>query len=570
VKLEKSPMELLILLVEKRGQLVTREEIVQRLWGQDVFVDTRNGINTAIHKLRSALRDDSEQPRILETVVGKGYRLIAATLGKSVSRANGRDQKPRSSEGDLRGQPRATSRLKIIDSIAVLPLINLTGMDENEYFADGLTELIIESLSQLPHVRVMARSTVFRYKGSQIDPLTAGSELQVRAVIAGQVRKRGDLINLGLELVDVRDGSQLWSCRYDRNCSNIFDMQDQIAGDIAEELRLQLTKDDKRPFGKAHTRNKDAYQGYLMGRFHLARRTELSLKKSLECFQMAIELDPEYSQAHAGLTEAYLSAEYCSLVPPSIAFPEAKKSIEQAVELDESSAEAYTALGIVRSFHEYDPHHGERAFIRALELSPKCSNAWHRYGVPHLTSLRRFGEAETALRRALEIDPFSPLINAHLGLVLTYRKQFSAAEKQFFKALEMDPDFAETHSFIGQMYWWSGQTKEAEDYLHKGLDLSVGNLRMRCVLAGIYAATGREVQARNELNDLLRRADARYVSPVFLSLIYLGFGDNEKAWQMLETAYRERNPVLPVLNAWPSCDHLRSDPRFQKLFKAFL
>lgn len=570
VKLEKNPMELLILLVENPGRLVTRDQIIDRLWGEDVFVDTRHGINTAVHKLRSALRDDSEEPRILETVVGKGYRLVAGVAQKRSEGNGSSGTLPRFEAGGpthRKSKPRANS----IGSIAVLPLINVTGFEESEYLVDGLTELIIGSLSRLPRIRVMARSTVFRYKRKDIDVQTAGWELGVGAVMVGRLLlKRGDLVSLSLELVDVEDGSQLWSCRYDRNLSNIFDMQDQIAGDVSEQLRLRLSSSERKHLEKGHTHDKDAYQLYLMGRFHLARRTEVSMKKSLECFQMAVQRDPTYPEAHAGLTEAYLSAEYCSLIPPGVAFPEAKRAIERAVQLDESSPEAHTALAIVRSFHEWDTEAGEKEFLRAIKLNPNCANVWHRYGVPHLTSLRRFGEAEAALRRALEIAPLSLLLNAHFGLALSYAGQFKAAEQQFLKTLEMDPNFPETHSFLGEMYWWCGQTNKARDHIQKGISLSAGNVRMRCILAGINAGSGRENQAHEELDDLLCLARTRYVSPVFLSVVYLGFGDIEKTFEMLEAGFQERSPVLPVLNAWPSFDSLRDDPRFQRLFEAFL
>jgi TolB-like protein/Flp pilus assembly protein TadD len=569
VKLEKHPLELLILLVENQGRLVTREQIGQRLWGDDVYVDTRHGINTAVHKLRNALRDDSEQPRILETVVGKGYKLIIEVVPRTSNgnRSNGKRQR---FEPSRTTHPKSKAQSNTIDSLAVLPLINVTGIAESEYFADGLTELIIRRLSRLPSVRVMARTTVFRYKGKEMDVQTVGTDLNVSAVIVGQMLKQGSQISLSVELVDVEDGSQLWSCRYERDLSNFFDVQNEIAEDISEQLRLHLTGSERKYLQKQGTHDQNAYQLYLTGRFHLARRTEVSLEKSLECFQMAVHRDPAFSLAYAGLTEAYLSAEYCSLISPRIAFPEAKKNIEKAVQLDPSSPEAQTALAIVRSFHEWDTEAGETALLNAIRLNPNYSNAWHRYGVPHLSSLRRFDEAEAALRKALEIDPFSLLINAHLGLVLSYGKHFAAAEEQFLKTLEMDPNFPDTHSFLGEMYWWSGQSEKATEHIQRGISLSGGNVRMRCILAGIKAAHGSEKEARAELDGLLSLAQTRYVSPVFLSLVHLGLGDIDKTFELLEIGFQERSPVLPVLNAWPSFDSFRDDRRFKQLFRAFL
>lgn len=563
IKLERNPMELLILLAQNQGRLVTREEIIQRLWGDSVFVDTRHGINTAVHKLRTGLKDDAERPKILETVFGKGYRLVSQ--GTSETPPLTRDVRY---EGGT--STNAVGCAGLIDSLAILPLVNITGLEETEYFADGLTELIIGSLSQLLQIRVMACSTVFRYKGRDIDPCAAGRELNVRVVMVGRLLKHDDCVKLHVELVNVEDGAQVWNVTYDRNLSNMFDMQNQIAADISEKLRVHLTVDQKTRLAKTDTQDGQAYQRYLMGRFHLARRTEASLQRSIVCFQQAVDQDPSYSLAHAGLAEAYLSAEYCSWLPPAIALAKEETAVQKAIELDDSSCEAHTALAIIQTFHHWDTRAGEKEFLHALELNPNCSNAWHRYGVPYLTSVRRFDEAEVALKRALEMDPLSLLVNAHVGLVLTYQRRFRQAEQQFFKTLEMDPNFPEAHSFMGLMYWWSDKLEEACDHVRQSIALSDGNLRMRCVLAGLRARLGQQAEAQAELKTFLHMAEERYVSPVLLSLVYLGLGRTEEAFHELEKAARERSPLLPVLNAWPTLDGLNSNSRFKKLLLPFL
>jgi serine/threonine protein kinase/tetratricopeptide (TPR) repeat protein len=455
-------------------------------------------------------------------------------------------------------------RSKAIDSLAVLPLVNGTGLEETEYFSDGVTESIIGSLSQLPRMRVMARSTVFRYKGREIDPQAAGRELRVRAVIAGRLLKRGDLVTLGLELVDVEDGAQLWSGYYNRKMADIFAMQDEIAAEIIDKLRVQLSGEQRKRLTKPHTRNTEAYQLYMKGRFHWARRTEESIKKSLECFQQAVACDPQYALAYTGIAEAYLMALSFSMIAPSIGLPKARAAAAKALELDESLGEAHAVLANVRLIFDWDVEAGEKGFRRARELNPNDSAMSYRYSIS-LLHMGKFEDAEAAASQALEIDPFSLVANTTLGIVLMAARRYEAAAKQLRKTLEMDPNYPYTYYWFSMTQWISGKHEEAIALLQKGLILASGDVRMRSLLAAYEAFAGHKEEALAQLEDLLRVAEQRYVSPVHLSQVYFGLGDFDTMFDLMEKGLREQDPALRGFLRLQFFDVLRSHPRFQDL-----
>jgi serine/threonine protein kinase/Flp pilus assembly protein TadD len=456
-------------------------------------------------------------------------------------------------------------RSKTIDSLAVLPLVNGTGLEETEYFSDGVTESIIGSLSQLPRVRVMARSTVFRYKGKEIDPQMVGRKLKVRAVIAGRLLKRGHLVTLGLEMVDVEDGAQLWSAYYNCNLADIFDVQDQIATEVCDKLRVRLTGDQRKRLTKRHTQSTEAYQLYMQGRFYWARRTEESIKKSLECFQLAVERDPGYALAYTGIAEAYLTGLTRSMIAPGIGLPKVRAAVAKALELDESSGEAHAEFGYIRLSYDWDTEANEKEFRRAIKLNPNDSTTLRYYGTS-LLLLGRFDEAEAAMRRALEIDPFSLIMNTSLGVALMYGRRYEAAAEQLRKTLEMDPNFPDVHSWLAYIEWHSGKRDEAIISLQKGLILSGGDVRMRCVLAGFRALMGAKEEALAQLQELLTLAKQRYVSPVHLSQVYFGLGDFDTMFDLLEKGFEEQDPSLRLLLRLPAVLEMwDSHPRLQDL-----
>jgi serine/threonine protein kinase/Tfp pilus assembly protein PilF len=455
-------------------------------------------------------------------------------------------------------------RSKAIDSLAVLPLVNGTGLEETEYFSDGVTESIIGSLSQLPRMRVMARSTVFRYKGKEIDPQIVGRELNVRAVIVGRLLKRGDLVTLGLELVDVGDGAQLWSAYYNRDLADIFDVQERIATEISDKLRMRLTGDQRKRLVKRHTKDPEAYQLYMKGLFHRARRTEESIKKGLECFQLAVDRDPGYALAYAGIADLHLTAIGSSVTAPNIGFPKASGAAAKALELDESLSQAHAALAYIRLIYDWDAEAGEKGFRRAMELSPNDSTTVFRYGLS-LFHRGRFEEAEATIRQALEMDPFSLTTNTILGAVLRSRRRYEAAVEQLRKTMDLDPNFPDTYFWFAITQRDSGKHEEAIALIQKGLNLTGDDVRMRCLLAACKAHDGHKEEALAQLQQLLRLAEQRYVSPVFLSTVYLRLGDFDTMFDLLEKGFQERFPSLRMVLCGPSFDVLRTHPRFQDL-----
>jgi TolB-like protein len=550
VRLQEQPFQVLTVLLQHPGEIVSREELRHRLWHSDTFVDFDNSLNTAINKIREALEDSAEDPHFVETLPRRGYRFIAPISGRRVEKV--RTLKTRS---------------KTIDSLAILPLVNATGLEETDYFSDGITESIIGSLAQLPRMRVIARSTVFRYKGKEIDPQTVGRELNVRAVVAGRLLKHGDLVSLRMELVNVEDGAQLWSASHNRSLADIFVMQDEIATEISDKLRVRLTDNQKKRLTKRHTQNTDAYQLYLMGRFHLIRRTEESFRRSLEYFQQAVEQDPDYAIAYAGLADAYLIGQYYSYISPAFGLPKAKDAVGKAIDLDEHLAEVHTTLGSIRSLQDWDAQAGEKEFRRGIELNPNYPTAFSWYAINHLWPLGRLAEAETALQRALEVDPFSLIINTQLGWIFGAMGKDDVAAKQYRKILEMDPNFAQAHFSLGMTCWHSGRVEEGLDYVQHATALSKGDVLMRCYLVFLKAVSGRKKEASRELEELLRVRESHYISPTLLSVAYLGLGDFDTAIDLLGMALEERNLHLRLFNRSHVFDALRPDPRFQDLLR---
>ena len=455
-------------------------------------------------------------------------------------------------------------RSKVIDSLAVLPLVNGTGLEETEYFSDGITESIIGSLSQLPRMRVMARSTVFRYKGKELDPQTAGRELKVRAVIVGRLLKRGENVTLGLELVDVEDGAQLWSAYFNRKLADIFQVQEQIATEISNKLRVRLTGDQRKRLTKRQTQNTEAYQLYMKGRFHWARRTDESLMKSLECFQLAVERDPSYALAYAGIADVLITALNYSVIAPSVGLPKAREAVAKALELDEFLADAHAILGVIRVIYEWDAEAGEKEFQRAIELNPNDSNTLRYYGLAMIHQ-GRCGEAEARVRQALEFDPLSPLMNTVLGAFLSFGRQYEAAAEQLRKTLEMDPNFPDAYYWFAMIGLNSGKYDEALIHIQKALTLSGGDVRMRCTSAALEALAGHKEEALTQLQRLLRLAELRYVSPVYLSMVYFGLGDLDSMCEFLEKGFQEQDPSLRPAFSSPFFDVLHSNQCFQDL-----
>lgn len=453
-------------------------------------------------------------------------------------------------------RPGARKRRKAIDSLAVLPFINAGGDSSMEYLSDGITETIINNLSQLPKLRVMARSTVFRYKGKEIDPQRIGAELGVRAILAGRMVLHGDRFSLQTELVDMEDGSQLWGEHYRRKFSDVFETEEQIAREISQQLRLKLSGEEKKRLTKRHTKNTDAYELYLKGRLQWSKRTADGLRKAIEYFRQATASDPDYALAYAGLSDCYNLMSAYGMMAPRECMPLAEDSALRALNIDPALAEGHEALAHAKMLFDWDWVGTEAGFKRAIELNPNYATAHQRYAI-FLLAQGRMDQAEAEMKRAHELDPLSLIINTDVGLVFYFQSKIDSAMEYFRKALELDPQFAVAHYVIGLAYQGQGKYKEAIEAFEKGIKFS-GDRTVISAKGHILAISGEHEEARQILAELNEISKERYVSPYRFALIHEALGERDRAFGYLEQAYQERS-------VWLIHVHLRVDPRFKPL-----
>ena len=459
---------------------------------------------------------------------------------------------------------RAGSSESTIDSIAVLPFVNQNHDPETEYLSDGLTESIINSLAQLPNVRVIARSSVFRYKGKETDPIAFGKDLGVRAVLAGRIMQRGEELTVSVELVDVRDNKQLWGEQYKRKMSDLLAMQHDIAQEISSNLRMKISGEVQNRVTKHYTENSEAYQLYLKGRYFWNKRTGEDLKKSIDYFNQAIELDPNYALAYAGLADAYVLFSGYSVSTPQDSYPKAKAAARRALDLDETLAEAHAALGLELFAYEWKAAESSREFRRAIELNPNYATAHHWYGNQNLLYTGRFDEAIAEMKRAQELDPLSLIVNADLGDTYFYARQYDKAIEQLRKTIEMDQSFYYAHYELGMAYEMKGSYAEAITEYQKARQLN-NDPRVLALLAHAYASSGRRDEALRILDQLKEIEKQQYVAAYNFVIVYAGLGDHDQAFQWLEKSYQDHASRMTILQVDPFLDPLRSDPRFADL-----
>src|SRR6266404_444548 len=452
-----------------------------------------------------------------------------------------------------------------IDSIAVLPFENRGADPDTEYLSEGLAESLIYRLSQLPDLKVSPTSVVFRYKGKQVDAATAGNEMGVSAVLLGRITQRGDSLTISAELVDVRNNRLVWGEQYDRKMSDLLATQREIAREIVEKLRLKVSGEDK-ALAKHYTESNEAYQLYLKGRFYWNKRTPEALTKSIQYFTKAIEQDPGFALAYAGLADSYVVP--ASLLPPREGMPKAKAAAMRALELDETLAEAHTSLGRVLAAYEWNWTSAEKEFKRAIDLNPHYATAHQWYG-GCLEATGRSNEAIAERKRAQELDPLSLVINFELGVGFYYAHNYDQAIEQFHKTLELDQNFPAAHVFLPAAYEQKGKYEEAIAQFKKGIPLRGGSewSFTKGGLGHLYAILGKKSEALTLVHELKQLAAQEYVPPTSIALVYAGLGEKDEAFAWLEKAYEERSFQLQWLNVEPRWDSLRSDPRFANLMR---
>jgi serine/threonine-protein kinase len=449
-----------------------------------------------------------------------------------------------------------------IGSIAVFPFANASGDQNTEYLSDGITESLINNFSQLSQLRVIARTTMFRYKGKDVDPVEAARTLGVAAALTGRVLQQGDTLVVQADLLNVADGSQLWGDRFDRKRTDVLAIQEEIASQIADRLRWRLTGDEQALITKRYTASTEAYDLYLKGRYFYGKATEDDLTRSLDYFQRAVNVDPQYALAYAGMANAYSRlGGVLGFRPPRETLPRARELAEKALSLDPRLADAHTALAGYLLMYEWKWAEAEQEIKRSLALNPNDGLLHQQYGSLYQT-LGRLDEAIAERKLAQRLDPLSPFATANVGYPYYYARRYDEAIQNFRLALELDPDYSWSHLWIGQAYVQKGMYREALDRIDQAIRLSGGDTRAVATLGHAYGAAGRPDDARKVLGQLEAIAAQKYVSPYFMALVHIGLKDDDRALAFLDAAFEERHPYLALLNVEPVFDRVRSHPRF--------
>ena len=460
-----------------------------------------------------------------------------------------------------------------ISSIAVLPFVNESGNAEIEYLSDGMTETLINNLSQIPNLSVKARSSVFRYKGKEVDPQKIANDLKVQAILTGRVMQRGDSLTLNLEMVDVQTGDQIWGEQYSRKLTDLVTLQSDIARDVSNKLRARLSGVDERKVTKSYTANPEAYQLYLQGRYFWNKRNEADIRKSLDYFQEAIDKDPTYALAYAGLADAYTVLPSYSNDTGLDAYPRSRAAALKALELDESLAEPHATLGTVLFEYDWNFAEAEKEFKRAIELKPSYATAHHWYA-EYLLAMGRNDEALAEIKRAQAEDPLSLIINGIVGIVHSVRGEHEQAVAQIKKTIELDPSFPRAHMFLAEIYRDRGMYEQAIDEQEKHMTLlgmpPNDAARMAGALRGEFRRSGEKGYLRKllELIEVVRAADPNLAPPLFvMATIHAKLGENDKAFEYLEKAYSQREPDMVRLKRDPNFASIHADPRFADLVR---
>jgi TolB-like protein/tetratricopeptide (TPR) repeat protein len=548
VRVSGQPTQILEFLLRRPGELITREELKRLLWPADTHVSFAQSLNAAVKRLRHALGDSPETPRFIETVARRGYRFIA----------------PASAPDQPVPSPRAAPRIR---SLAVLPFENSTADSEVEYLTDGVTEAVINSLSRLPAFRVLARSTVFRYRGKRVDCRAVGRKLSVDAVLLGRVFKRGDELVIGTELVDVHNGWLIWGEQFSCRMSAVHLIEADVSGRISEMLRSEWTgKTDAAAGARRHALNTDAYQDYLKGRYHWNRMSAEGLLKSAFYFEEALKKDSGFALAHAGLADSYGLQGFFGLLPPSDAMPKCRNSAQRALEIDANLAEAHNSLANVLKMYDRDWPASERSYRQALQLNPNYVHAYRGYAAL-LAATGRFAESMIQIGRAHELDPMSVVVRMEMAWNFYIAREYQQAIQHALRTAELEPEFPSAQYILALACEQQGRFAEAQSAFERSLDRSGGHASGLAGLGHLFGATGRRKEAAGMLDRLNALAAQSYVAPFWQSAVCAGLGAIDQAIAHLEVSYAQNDMWLVWLNTDPRFDKLRDDVRFRDLLR---
>jgi TolB-like protein len=453
-----------------------------------------------------------------------------------------------------------------IRSLAVLPLANLSGDPEQEYFADGMTDELITNLSKIGSLKVISRTSVMQYKGAKKPLREIAQALGVDGVIEGSVFRAGNRVRITAQLIHAATDRHLWAESYERDLRDVLALQSEVAQAIAKEIQIKLTPQEQAHLASARPVNPEAHEAYLKGRYYWNLRTEEGVKKGIQYFQQAIEKDPGYALAYAGLADSYVVLGNLGLMAPKEAYPRAKAAAFKALEMDETLAEAHASLGMARSEYDWDWVGAEKEWKRAIELNPGYATA-HQWYAQYLTSMGRHNEAIAEAKRAQELDPLSLIINAIGGSVFACARRYDEAIAQCRRTLELNAGFYMAHLYLGFAYEQEKLYAEAISEYQKAIALEQGNPTVAAYLARGYAAAGKRTEALKTFSQLRDLSKRRYVSSYTMALTYAALGDNDQAFACLEKAYEDRSGALLYVKVDPRVDSLRSDPRFQDLLR---
>jgi len=548
-------LDLLLFLVEMRGQLVVKEDLMREIWPDSIVEE--NNITVSMSILRKTLGDDQLTHQFIETVPRRGYRFLAEVTEVTP------EQPPASAP--RRPETQTEIQEETIDSLAVLPS-QMPGSDPNvEYLSEGITESIVNMLSRIPKLRVLACSTVFRFKGKDLDPQTVGFQLNVKAVMMIRVMRLGEKLIIRSELVKVSDGSQLWGEQYNRSPNDILAIQDEIARAISESLKFKLTRQDQIRLTKKPTDKIEAFNLYLRGRYFWNKYNKEWVLKAIDAFKQAIEIDSNYALAYCGLADAYFRLSNVSLQPREV-LPKAKEAALKAVQIDENLAEAHSSLALIHVYYEHDWVRAEKEFRRALELDPDLVSAHQRYG-SYLTFMGHFEEALRHYENALELDPFSLQVNMNIATTYYLRGEYDRAVNHLNRTMELEPNYMPTHFVLGCVYIQQNRFEEAIKEFQCIYKLDEEAYLAMGFMGYAHALAGQRAEAETLLNVLQEIAGRKYVSPYAMLVIHLVLGPEERVFELLEELYQEHNDWLVWLKVSPELKPLHDDSRFNNLLK---
>jgi serine/threonine-protein kinase len=464
----------------------------------------------------------------------------------------------------IRSYLHASSTEVAVESIAVIPFVNENRDPSAEWISDGLTESIINKLTQLPNLKVIARSSVFRYKGQDIEPITIGKKLGVRAVLAGRLTQRGDKMLISAELIDIRDNKQLWGEQYERQLTDMLSVQREIAREITNNLRPTLSGVEQSRMNKQMTANSEAYELYLKGRFYWNKRTPSDLQKAISFFEEAVEKDPNYAMAYSGVADTYALLTAYTVEPPRELMPKAKEAALKALALDDNLAEAHASLGQITSYYDYDFRTAEREYRRAIELNPNYATA-HQWFVELLAATKRNDEALVEIRRALELDPVSVIMNRLYADILVDGRKYDEAIRQYQRTIDLDPNFPTSHYFLGRAYEAKGMYDDAVKSYTRASELGMVLKDVLVKTNDVYKKSGWKAYVQFNLDQLVLNSPERRYPAFMIATFYARLGRDDEALTWLEKGYEERDGRMTVLSVAFEFDRLRSDPRFRDL-----